>query len=205
MDKNKPESQSKRVIKTRRRLLQAAAQIFAEKGYSGATTRGIAEAAELSELTLFRHFGSKKNLFMAVVQHGSALPGMQAKLSATLSGDPSQDLRQIGVHFLSTILKRRKAILMTLSEAARLPEVRQATQGVPDQQRQMLSVYLEGLIQTGRLRPQDPSLMAQAFLGMLFAYAINMAMHDENPPAEEALQEIVGFFVDIFLEGASRR
>jgi AcrR family transcriptional regulator len=191
------------VSRTRRRLLQAAAQIFTEKGYSGATTRGIADAAGLSELTLFRHFGSKKNLFMTVVQHGSPQPAMQADLEGALSGNLRQDLNQIGYHFLQTIIKRRKAILMTLSEASRLPEIRQATQVIPNKQRQMLAGYFEEQIQAGYLRPQDPYLLAQAFLGLPFAYAINLAMQDETPPTEGQLTNIVEFFVEIFLDGAA--
>lgn len=47
----------------RARLLTAARDVFAEKGYRGATTRDIAERAELTEPMVFRHFGSKAALF----------------------------------------------------------------------------------------------------------------------------------------------
>jgi AcrR family transcriptional regulator len=40
-------------------LLEAAAQVYAESGYHGATTRRIASVAGVNEITLFRHFGSK--------------------------------------------------------------------------------------------------------------------------------------------------
>ena len=194
---------SPRVARTRQRIAQAAARVFAEHGYSGATTRHIAAAAGVSELTLFRHFGSKKNLFMQVVQHGSALPGMQAALRERMSGDLRQDLQIIGAHFLKTILERRKTILMTLSEAGRLPELRQAARQVPDHQRQMLAGYLNGHIQAGRLHPADPTLLAQAFLGMLFAYAINSALQEETPLDDAEIEQVVAFFVGIFLDGAA--
>jgi AcrR family transcriptional regulator len=47
----------------RDRLLAAAAEVFAEKGFRGATTRDIAERAGITEPMLFRHFGSKTALF----------------------------------------------------------------------------------------------------------------------------------------------
>jgi AcrR family transcriptional regulator len=47
----------------RDRLLTAARKVFAEKGYRGATTRDIAERAELTEPMLFRYYGSKAALF----------------------------------------------------------------------------------------------------------------------------------------------
>src|SRR3954462_4178912 len=43
-------------------LLDAAARVYAEAGYRGATTRRIALAAGVNEITLFRHFGSKDAL-----------------------------------------------------------------------------------------------------------------------------------------------
>ena len=52
---------------THERILAAAAQIFAEQGYIRATTRAIAAAAGVNEVTLFRHFGSKKNLAQAAI------------------------------------------------------------------------------------------------------------------------------------------
>jgi len=47
----------------RRLLLDAARELFARQDYRSTTTREIAEAAEVSEYLLFRHFGSKAGLF----------------------------------------------------------------------------------------------------------------------------------------------
>jgi AcrR family transcriptional regulator len=47
----------------RRKLLAAATEVFAEKGYADATTKEIAQHAGVTEPMLFRHFGSKAALF----------------------------------------------------------------------------------------------------------------------------------------------
>jgi AcrR family transcriptional regulator len=47
----------------RSRLLAAAREVFAERGYRGATTKDIADRAGMSEPMVFRHFGSKVALF----------------------------------------------------------------------------------------------------------------------------------------------
>jgi AcrR family transcriptional regulator len=52
---------------TEQKLLDAALKLFAENGYAGARTRFIAEEAGLSEMTLFRKFKTKENLFNAVL------------------------------------------------------------------------------------------------------------------------------------------
>ena len=49
-------------------LLQAAIKVFAETGWRGATTRRIAQAADVNEVTLFRHFKSKDDLLRAALE-----------------------------------------------------------------------------------------------------------------------------------------
>ncbi len=53
---------------TRSRLIQAALKIVEQEGLHGATTRGIAEKAGVSEVTLFRHFRSKEELLTSMMR-----------------------------------------------------------------------------------------------------------------------------------------
>jgi AcrR family transcriptional regulator len=48
-------------------LLDAARDLFAERGFKGTSTRDVAERAGVSEVMIFRHFGSKANLFQESV------------------------------------------------------------------------------------------------------------------------------------------
>jgi len=61
--------QSRRIdwTATRGRILDAARDLFAERGYRGATTRGLADQAGVSLMTLHRHFPTKAELFQAAV------------------------------------------------------------------------------------------------------------------------------------------
>lgn len=52
---------------TEKKLIDAALIVFAKKGYTGATTKSIADEAGFSELTLFRKFKTKENLFNEVL------------------------------------------------------------------------------------------------------------------------------------------
>lgn len=51
----------------RHRVLQAAAELFANRGYSGTTTREIARRADTTEAQIFRAFASKEDLFNAAI------------------------------------------------------------------------------------------------------------------------------------------
>ncbi|MEU9111448.1 TetR family transcriptional regulator [Streptomyces sp. NPDC048483] len=55
---------------TRLRLLDAASELFAERGYERATVRDIAARAGANQALLFRYFGSKKALFGEVMARG---------------------------------------------------------------------------------------------------------------------------------------
>lgn len=50
--------------KTKKRILETAMNIFSNKGYNGTTTKEIAEAANISEGTIFKYYKSKKNLLI---------------------------------------------------------------------------------------------------------------------------------------------
>src|SRR5438067_153232 len=54
-------------VHNRARLLQAAGALFAQRGYRGTTTRDVAEAAGITERTLFRHVPTKAALFRDAV------------------------------------------------------------------------------------------------------------------------------------------
>lgn len=62
---------------TRRKLMAAAMEVFAEQGYRGAATRVIAARAGVAEKTLFAHYGSKAALFRAAMA-----PGLDAMMGA---------------------------------------------------------------------------------------------------------------------------
>jgi AcrR family transcriptional regulator len=85
------------VGKTEQKFLDAALKIFAEKGYKGATTRLIAKEAGFSELTLFRQFENKENLFNKVLtQNFIKLKNeLNDALAANQSEDPNVFLRTL--------------------------------------------------------------------------------------------------------------
>ena len=186
---------------TRQRILQAAARVFSEKGYARATTRALAAAAGVNEVTLFRHFGNKQNLFAAVMEQFGG-PAVTTTLEAQLTGDCSQDLRTVGIQLLNLLLERGDALRLMLCEASHFPEVQAVMVQNPRQIRRMLASYITRQIEQGRLRPLHPEATAQAFSGMLFAYAIARGMLDDSIEPELSTEELVAQFVDIFMNGA---
>lgn len=183
----------------RQRILRAAAQTFAEKGYARATTRLIAAAAEVNEVTLFRHFGSKKNLFTAVLQQYSALNQLES-VAEQFTGNYRQDLQRLGQILHHAMTEQKDAMRLMLCEASEMSELRDAMVAIPQQLRQMTANYLSQQMAAGQIRDGNPQLMAQAFLGMFFSYSVAREILGD-PTLPETADEIVAQFVDIFVGG----
>jgi AcrR family transcriptional regulator len=81
-------SQEERRADTRRRLLDAAAELFAERGIDGASIDAIAERAERTSGAVYDHFGGKDGLLFALlegwVDDVSAVIGAELSMVTTL-------------------------------------------------------------------------------------------------------------------------
>jgi AcrR family transcriptional regulator len=194
------ESPGSRADETRQRILRAAAQVFAEAGYARATTRALAAEAGVNEVTLFRHFGNKQNIFAAVIEQFGG-PAVTTALESQLTGEYRQDLLTIGRQLLRLLLERKDALRLMLCEATHFPEVQEVMVQNPRQIRLMLAGYLRQQIERGQVRPLHPEVMAQAFLGMFFSYAIATGLLEDSLEPELSTQDLLAQFVDIFVTG----
>ena len=101
-------------------MFDAALAVLAERGYVGATTRRIAEAAGINEVTLFRRFGDKRQLILAAIH---ADISRLADNGLTTTGDIEADLIRV-VEYYSDIYQHRNGLVGTLLlEGARNPDV----------------------------------------------------------------------------------
>ena len=57
----------------RMQILRLAVSLFSQRGFSGTTTREIAQAAGVSEAMVFRHFATKEELYSAILDHRACL------------------------------------------------------------------------------------------------------------------------------------
>ena len=75
---------------TQDRILEAAVQLFSRQGYSGSSTHEIARLAGVSEVTVFRHFPRKRDLFWAAAESRLRRIRMSRELRSRLEGDEHQ-------------------------------------------------------------------------------------------------------------------
>lgn len=105
---------------TRERLLQAAADVFAERGYDGTRVAEIAAAAGVSNGALYAHFGSKAELLVAALRaHG---PRMLADLFAAEPDRPIAELLLVIGRWLPRRRDARGYLIVEALVAARRDE-----------------------------------------------------------------------------------
>lgn len=97
---------------TRERLLQAAADVFADRGYDGTRVAEIASAAGVSNGAMYAHFASKADLLVdALRAHGRRL------LADRFAADPSRSITDLLLVIGRGLLRRRDACGYLIIEA----------------------------------------------------------------------------------------
>jgi AcrR family transcriptional regulator len=185
---------------TRNRIIDAALEQLYERGYAGTTTRAIAQEAAVNEVTLFRHFGSKRNLFMAVIDRETDIGEEMTDHDFGFTGDLDVDLRMVGEQMAFHMVSRSKLIKIILMEATRDPDIWEHVSKTPLAVIGYITKYFEMLKDQGKVREGDPYLMAIAFFSFFFRTMVTNAFLGSDVFIEMN-GDTIGGFVDLFING----
>jgi AcrR family transcriptional regulator len=185
---------------TRDRIIDAALELMFERGYDGTTTRAIAEGADVNEVTLFRQFGSKRNLLMAVIDRETDVAEEIADTQFAFTGDLRGDLRMAGNRMSREMAERAKLVKIIMMEAGKDPEVWEHVSKTPFMVIGYVTRYFEEARARGEIRDVDPYVAAIAFFSFFFRTMIANAFLG-NDVFLEMDEGAVDGFVDIFING----
>ena len=107
----------------RERLLQAAIALFSTQGVRETTTRQIAERAEVNEVTLFRQFGNKHGLLLAVIEQSEVFSTLKHldRISPVEGETLRSKFRQYAEGRLQAFAQLPEFMLSVVAEAGRHP------------------------------------------------------------------------------------
>jgi len=180
----------------RDQLLDAAARLYAEAGYRGATTRRIAGKAGVNEVTLFRHFGSKDALMREAIARAGHSAGTEP-LPQT-PRDPFREVRDWAKAHIAELRERRSLIRTCMGEIEEHPGIFSEANSSPAVAAKALRDYLRRLREAGLAKAQFDETAASAMLmGALFADAMGRDIMPDlyrNEP-DQALDEYVRLFL----------
>ncbi len=198
-------------IPTRQRIVNTALELFASKGITETTTRQIADFAQVNEVTLFRHFGNKHGLLLAVLQEclQKYLVLAQVGESLMVSDMSTQsDLRRFLKYYIQSSLRALESVpeLMRslVGEAGQYPiESRQAlAQGI-NQVNQTIATAIHDVLLNSRLQYSLPPIkLANLLNTCILGYAVITLTSDVQAIWSDR-DEFISTLVDMFVQEVS--
>ena len=187
----------------RQKIIDAAARVYAEFGFRGATTRRIAERAGVNEVSLFRHFGSKEALIAEVVRHWATAGDPQPL--PEIPRDPERELGEWASAHLARLRASRSFIRKTMGEVEERPEmaclVCEGAQGRARELKEyMMRLGDHGFVQWSsgsRGRDEEAHAAGAMLMSALFNDAMGRDMMPEMYPQPAARAALL--YVKVFL------
>ena len=174
-------------MSTRERILDAAAETLRVLGVAQATTKQIALASGVSEPTLYKYFGDKERLLLAVLRE--RIPGLSRVTVRPGVGEVADNLAELAHAVLDFYQRAFPMLGALLADPHRMAAHREAIGrhgGGPDKPVTAFTDYLRAEQALGRLNPDvDPEASASLLIGACFFEAF-LRYYGEGPDAAAA-------------------
>jgi AcrR family transcriptional regulator len=153
---------------TRDRLVQAAMDVFAERGYHGATVDDIVAASGTSKGAFYHYFSSKQAIFLSLLDQLVEMVEAGVELAIERQEGALARVEAALRVVLEVASARRDLARILLIEAAALgPEFEQSRLGIHRRFAALIQRYLERAAADGAIPPQDTKAAAAAWIGAI--------------------------------------
>jgi AcrR family transcriptional regulator len=164
----------------RNQILDAAAGVFAEKGFHRATTREIAAQAGVSEGTIYNYFASKADLLISMITRLANVTNLPAELTGALHGDAKVFLEAVFRERAQRIEASHQVLQAVLPEILINPELRpvfyrQFVEPIAT----VLEQYVQARVEMGDVRPVNIPLAVRVVQSMFIGLLVLRIMGDE--------------------------
>jgi TetR/AcrR family transcriptional regulator len=183
------------------RILDAAMRVFSKEGYEGATTKKIAEMANVNEVTLFRKFRSKENILKTVISKNQqeAIRTLDSILLMEKSMDIQKCLLDLGNSIMEFMSQRMDFIIMLIAEGRKRDEIGLTLHSFLKKILEHLSEYFTEQITKGKMRNIDPDVAAFSYSSYIFYSNLSAKVCGKERLTDPELE--FKNFVDMFTNG----
>ena len=194
----------------REAILEGARRVFLDVGFGAASMDSIAVAAKVSKQTVYNHFGSKEELFAAMIR-STCDRMLVAFEEAARSGGPEETLRAMARQVIDRVLDRDRLSLyrILIAEGPRFPELGQIFYECgPQVTRKYLADYFTEQNARGTMHVEDPAIAAEQFFGILSGCNFKAQLGIEPAPVRGFIERYVENAVALMMRaygGPARR
>ena len=177
-----PDPIREQLIKARRnQILDAAAAVFAEKGFHRATTKEIARTAGVSEGTIYNYFDSKADLLIGLMTRLAEVEYLDEELVQALQSDFQDFFIALFRHRMGRIQQGQEMLQAILPEMLVNPGLRERFyQQYVLRIATLMEQYLQARIELGHIRSVNVPLTVRAVQGMFVGLLILRILGDEQ-------------------------
>jgi AcrR family transcriptional regulator len=190
---------------TRSRLIEAALELFAANGVTETTTKAVAELAQVNEVTLFRHFGSKQGLLLAAIEDSVSFAQLGKTLveQAISQESVSEALKAYANAFLQALDRVPELVRSLIGDAGQYPvETRLAIgRGLSQANCYVAECLAKMLEEKGWQSHLSAEKLASLLNGLLLGY-FAIALTSEGHPLWEDREDFLESLVELFLQDA---
>jgi AcrR family transcriptional regulator len=187
----------------REAILEVAAAVFMEVGYSAASMSTIAARLGGSKGTLYNYFRSKEELFAAYIDRHCAWQQETLNEMIAQGLDVRDALTNLGRTLLVMVLSGYglRNFVLVVAESGRAPEIGRAFyEAGPLRGAARLTEFLAKAVAAGRLRPCDPAVAAHQFVGLCQNRLLKARLCNAAPePTPAEIDAEVAAAVDTFM------
>ncbi|WP_334071299.1 MULTISPECIES: TetR/AcrR family transcriptional regulator [Paenibacillus] len=187
------------VNETKDKLMNQAIELMAEKGYKGVSTKEIAAAAGLSEMTLFRNFGSKMKLLESAIDRYHYSVEMTKIFEENILWDLKADLMMIGRVYHEMMDRNRKLFLIVLRDEE-LRDIRENAQKHPLALFELLKNYFQDMQNKGEIMQTDAEDQAIHFMWVNYG-AFMSRLLGGAAMSRFSIPEFIESSTDLFVRG----
>jgi AcrR family transcriptional regulator len=173
-ENNMPESKGLAGLDAGERILAIATSLLALHGYNGVSTREIASAAQVNEVTIFRHYPRKHDLYLAVMKSGLRQLHLRGDLLAGIAeaGDGQTALARTFDLIARTLLEKPEILRLMQYSALELsadfdPLARRHLSEFVE----VAARYLEPWIEKGELRCTSGKTLIFTLVAIVASYS----------------------------------
>jgi AcrR family transcriptional regulator len=165
-------------------IMRAAGRLFASDGYSGTRIEDIAAAADVTKPIVYRHFDSKKALYMALLaKHEEDLPTFFEAISGVSAAEPQDAdviFRMVLEQWLDYVRHNQHAWLMLFRDRSGDEEIQRLRRRVSIRAREVMATFIAERA-GARMLAEEIEPTAEALRGGLAALALWWIDHPEVP------------------------
>jgi AcrR family transcriptional regulator len=171
---------------TRGRLIEAAAAVFAEKGYDGAGVQEIARRAGFTTGAIYGRFRGKAELLLAAIEARTHNELEQLFAEHRFEGRVADVLTTVGSHLVTDPFDEGQALLLEAFVAARRdPEVAALLRGLLEQRAETFAELVETAKASGQIDGElDTAAVVRFCHAVGFGFLVFGAIDLTHPPAE---------------------